>query len=252
MAYTRDWDETDPIDHTLNRNWPDEIRDVKEDVADRMTEIIEGFASGETVTLVKKLPFKAQSTPSLIADVLQLYGKAVSGKTELHGLDEDNVEHQYTKDGKLNAAELKGVYPAPASVADLVNLLPLIYPIGTVLTFGVSTNPATLLGFGTWTAIAGKVIVGIDAGQTEFDTLDETGGAKTHTLATSELPSHSHGESIPMRNANGWDGSANFVQASSNSGGSGTYTGSTDSAGSGSAHNNLQPYIVKYVWQRTA
>ena len=61
-------------------------------------------------------------------------------------------------------------------------LLALVYPVGSVVTFGVSTNPATLFGFGTWAAIAGKVIVGIDAGQEEFDTLDETGGEKTHQL----------------------------------------------------------------------
>lgn len=127
-------------------------------------------------------------------------------------------------------------------VTSLASLYALIYPIGTVLTFGVSTNPNTLFGFGTWTAIAGRVIVGIDAGQTEFDTLDETGGAKTHTLDTTEIPAHTH--SLPLNGAFGGGGGGDQPLT-----GSGVSTGST---GGGGAHNNLQPYIVKYVWQRTA
>jgi hypothetical protein len=124
-------------------------------------------------------------------------------------------------------------------------------PIGTVRTFGVSTNPNTLLGFGTWTAIPGRVIVGIDATQAEFDTLNETGGAKTHTLATTEIPSHYH---LPGT-------TNNFVEASNsglggfwgNTGGTqNVASASTGLTGGGGAHNNLQPFIVKYVWERTA
>lgn len=119
-----------------------------------------------------------------------------------------------------------------------------IYPIGIVVTFGVSTNPNTLFGFGTWTAIAGRVIVGIDAGQTEFDSLNETGGAKTHTLTTAEMPAHTHGLT---GSSGGAQNSYRMILANDNP----TST-TTDSAGSGNAHNNLQPYIVKYVWERTA
>lgn len=120
-----------------------------------------------------------------------------------------------------------------------------VYPVGSVyINAAVSTNPATLLGFGTWTAFgAGRVMVGLDAGQTEFDTLEETGGAKTHTLTVDEIPAHTH--SVPN------SGSQN------NSFDSGTtvgndVTGTSGSTGGGSAHNNLQPYIVVYMWKRTA
>jgi len=68
-------------------------------------------------------------------------------------------------------------------------------PVGTIREFNVATNPNTLLGFGTWAAFGtGRVTVAIDAGQTEFDTLEETGGAKTHTLSAAEsgLPAHNH------------------------------------------------------------
>ncbi len=244
MAFTRDYDITTPIDHTLNSSWPNYDRRAKQDVQDRLSAIFSGFVSGETVKGVLNLPFIAVSKPSTVTDQIQVYGKVVSTKTELHAVDEDGNEIQLTTGGKINTLALKS-----SAVSDLVNLLPLIYPIGTVLTFGVSTNPNTLLGFGTWTAIAGKVIVGLDAAQTEFDTLDETGGAKTVTLTTTEMPAHTHSVALTLTGT-GTGTSNTMQQGDTNT--QQTYSPTTTSSGSGGAHNNLQPYIVKYVWQRTA
>jgi microcystin-dependent protein len=113
----------------------------------------------------------------------------------------------------------------------------------------VATNPATLLGLGTWVAFgAGRVLVGIDAGQTEFDTAEETGGAKTHTLQEAEIPSHVHAEIAPS----GASGGALKFAVDSNAGGSQAAGLDTGAAGGGGAHNNLQPYIVCYFWKRTA
>src|SRR3972149_3898041 len=59
-------------------------------------------------------------------------------------------------------------------------------PVGFVFVSVVSTNPATLLGYGTWSAFgAGRVLVGLDAGDADFDTVEETGGAKTVAAAGS-------------------------------------------------------------------
>ena len=68
-----------------------------------------------------------------------------------------------------------------------------LFPVGTIYTqAGVATNPATLLGVGTWVAYGeGRVPVG-KAGSGTFDTLGATGGAETHTLTLSEIPSHNH------------------------------------------------------------
>lgn len=124
-------------------------------------------------------------------------------------------------------------------------VLSAIYPVGAIYMSVASTSPATLFG-GTWAAWgAGRVPVGIDAGQTEFDTVEETGGAKTHTLAIGEIPSHSHGEVF----GNG-PGSANVAQIAP-LGIFGSET-TTTSIGGGGAHNNLQPYITCYMWKRTA
>lgn len=64
--------------------------------------------------------------------------------------------------------------------ATLGNVLSLVWPIGSIFISAVETSPETLLGFGTWEAFgAGRVLVGIDANDTDFDTLEETRGAKT-------------------------------------------------------------------------
>lgn len=120
-----------------------------------------------------------------------------------------------------------------------------VWPVGAVYVSVVETSPATLFG-GTWVAFgAGRVLVGFDSGQAEFNTAEGTGGAKTHTLSTAEMPSHTHTTSIQNGNGSGSD--------STYAVGNGTYTAYTSSsAGSGGAHNNLQPYITVYMWKRTA
>ena len=77
------------------------------------------------------------------------------------------------------------------------------FPVGSIYLAVVSTNPGTLLGYGTWASIgAGRVLVGLDSGDTDFDTVEETGGAKTvaaagsnsaPTFTGSALGTHSHG-----------------------------------------------------------
>ena len=67
-----------------------------------------------------------------------------------------------------------------------------VYPIGSIYMSVLNTNPSTLFG-GTWSVWgAGRVAVGVDTGQTEFNTVEKTGGAKTHTLTVDEMPSHTH------------------------------------------------------------
>jgi microcystin-dependent protein len=154
-----------------------------------------------------------------------------------------------------------------------------IYPVGSIYMSTSSTSPATLFG-GTWTAWgAGKVPVGINTSDTDFATVEKTGGAKTVTLTSSQIPSHSHGVGTIAGASAGahthtlnlqkttWSGSSGnkvvvdatsgytaLTNKSTASAGAHTHTmsGSTAATGSGGSHTNLQPYIVCYMWKRTA
>lgn len=219
-----------------------------------------------------------------------------------------------------------------------------VYPVGAIYMSVVSTSPATLFG-GTWSSFgAGRVLVGYNGSDTDFNSSEKTGGSKTHTLSAAEMPGHTHTlsgttnsdthtHSFSATTANdthnhyssftsgsttvsgtfnirsgqytnyniAGGGTGSFTTASQNgsvwgnsvatsttdmkidtvtlsaphthsingttnndthnhsvSGTTGsdahshTVSGTTSSTGSGSAHNNVQPYITVYMWKRTA
>lgn len=118
------------------------------------------------------------------------------------------------------------------------------FPIGAIYTSITGTNPSTELGYGTWSAFGtGKVIVGVDTGDSNFNTVEKTGGESTHTLTITEIPSHTHTTDLSKASGGITAGSAGTIN---------TNSGVTGSAGGGGAHNNLQPYITAYFWKRTA
>lgn len=136
----------------------------------------------------------------------------------------------------------------------LTGLLQALYPIGSVFVSGQNTMPAIVASIGTWVALEGRVIVGKSSAGT-FSTVNATGGAETHTLTAAEIPSHSHtmsawvgNEQVGATNLDDIVGSGNRNTTDQVPIGS----GSTGNTGSGGAHNNLQPYKVKYMWERTA
>jgi len=129
---------------------------------------------------------------------------------------------------------------------NVVTTLQKVYPIGSIYINATnSTNPGTLLGFGTWTAFgAGKVMVGLDSADTDFDASEETGGSKTKTLSISEIPAHSHTVAASTNDSDEGGVSQGHTINTTNV--------STSSVGGGSAFSLLQPYIVVYMWKRTA
>lgn len=153
---------------------------------------------------------------------------------------------------------------ALATTAFVQAALSAMYPVGSIYTnASSSTNPATLLGFGTWAAFgAGRVMVGFDSSNTLFDAAEETGGSAdaitvshTHT-ATSTVtdPGHNHTLGYSTQTLAGGSLGA-LVQTSSTTTGTST-TGITvattnASTGSSGTNANYQPYITVYMWKRT-
>ena len=95
----------------------------------------------------------------------------------------------------------------------------------------------------------GRVSVGLDSNQTEFDTIGKKSGEKTHQLTINEIPSHDH-RLTPFVDIRQGDG-----QTNANSGSLGTHLGGYVSkpnalvspSGGDQPHNNLQPYEID-VW----
>ena len=142
-----------------------------------------------------------------------------------------------------------------------VELMKLVFPIGSTYITQTNTNPSEILKFGTWERVKGKVLVGLDEDDTAFNTIGKTGGEKTHTLIINEMPNHSHGENTISEYGYNYPLVSNNGEGNSKIGLSPSISSSevtknqviTDSNGGGKPHNNLQPYqVVGYMWKRTA
>jgi len=128
----------------------------------------------------------------------------------------------------------------------VTEVLRKVYPVGSIYISTTSTNPNTVFGFGTWASFgAGKTLVGLDSGDGDFDTSEETGGAKTHTLTVDEMPSHQHTQALGGSLSTSPNAPGGYVIGNENS-------SLVNATGGGSAHNNLPPYIVTYFFKRTA
>jgi len=146
-----------------------------------------------------------------------------------------------------------------ATTALVFAAMQALYPVGTIYTnIATSTNPGTLFGFGTWVAITGRVVVGYDASDASFDTAGETGGSKdavvvSHTH-TATQDSHTHtvttaGSSGDYDLSPGGNRLLNFASRTTSSAQPAI---SVSTTGSSATNANLQPYVVAFVWKRTA
>ena len=193
----------------------------------------------------------------------------------------NNIATAVATKADLNSPALIGSPTAPtastgnsttllATTAFVQTALQSLYPVGSVyINAGVTTNPATLLGFGTWVAFgAGRVMVGLNGSDALFDALEETGGSKdaivvshSHT-ATSTVSDPGHIHTIQRTSNDGnfttafdvpSDGPANTYFTNTTSATTGITVGTTvASTGSSGTNANLQPYITVAMWKRTA
>jgi len=170
----------------------------------------------------------------------------------------------------------------PAGVA------PQAFPVSSIFISVVSTNPATLLGYGTWTAFGtGRMMVGLDLNDSDYNTAEQTGGAKTHTQTVAEIATHTpvinahnHTQDAHTHTDSGHAhtqdvhtvlnvGSGIFALGSGGTAAQGTTQGASavistttatnqattataQSIGSSSPMDIKNPYIVVYMWKRTA
>jgi hypothetical protein len=212
----------------------------------------DGLSSGDAGKIIKGSEIDAEYTA---------IASAVTSKADLNGPTFTGTPSAPTAAFGTSSTQIATTAFVQAGLAGA-------YPVGSIyMNAAVSTNPATLLGFGTWAAFgAGKVPVGLNAADSDFNTVEETGGTKdaiipTHTHAassnsTSTDSGHTHSVARGL-GASGTGGDA-LLSGSGVQSGSATANITTETtttianAGESATGKNLQPYIVVYMWKRTA
>lgn len=129
-----------------------------------------------------------------------------------------------------------------------------IYPVGSIYMSVSSTNPGTIFG-GTWVAWgAGRVPVGVDTTQTEFDTVEETGGSMNHAHTAGGLQADVANNSgkVVMRRQNTLAFTATSYITGVGEGDQTNVAEGTNVSGNTAEQSTLQPYITCYMWKRTA
>lgn len=163
-----------------------------------------------------------------------------------------------------NGKKISTVYASKTDLStEKTNLINMIYPVGSIYMSAADVNPETLMPGTKWESFGqGRTVMGVDVSKKEAAL--STGGEATHVLTTSEMPSHNHTfkdgshsflwgagvGTVYIPNANAAGGSppagTNYLATKQN------VWNSTNNNGSGTAHNNLPPYIRVYMWKRTS
>ena len=181
----------------------------------------------------------------------------VNGSIDLVHMGNNSVDSNQYVDGSIDK-----VHIAAGALTDLV------YPVGSIFTtvnnYANSAAVVNAIGGTTWTAFgSGRVLVGQKSSDSNFNVVEEEGGASTVTLtsAQSGVPAHAHkfqitGDSTPDSGTtggimvSGTGSTANGVTGTP-SDTSGRQIGGNTASDAASSHTNLQPYVVVYMWKRT-
>ena len=174
--------------------------------------------------------------------------------------------------GGVGATGPTGPQGATGATPSITSILSAVYPVGAIYMTTNATNPRNIFGFGTWVAWgSGRVPVGVNTSDGNFNSAEKTGGSNTVNL------SHSHESGYIVAHIGAYDdspGKIGYRATSAASGYSYTYgiyddTGNNDSDISSSRVNHatttsgysasalgntsiIQPYITCYMWKRTA
>ena len=133
-------------------------------------------------------------------------------------------------------------------IADLYNA---IFPVGQIVIKGDNEDYSNWLGF-TWERTAvGKVLVGIDSTDTDFNEIGKTGGEKAHKLTIDEMPKHTHNLKTGAR-TNAWTEPNYAISYQYQAASTANSSEGIENTGGNQPHNNLQPYQVVAYWKRIA
>ena len=121
-------------------------------------------------------------------------------------------------------------------------------PVGHIRMETTNVNPSTYLGFGTWKLWGkGRVPVGVDENQIEFNTVEKEYGEKKHKMTIDEMPSHKH----DVVTSTGENVGLSFYHVTLNSSPSPYIDHNlTLENGNGVPFNIIQPSITCYMWKR--
>jgi len=152
-----------------------------------------------------------------------------------------------------------GAVTSSTAAAVAAEIGALLFPVGSYyMNETNATNPGTLLGFGTWVAVADKMIVGKGSGT--FATAGSTGGAETHNHTLSDV---GYAKADPDGAANtlhtkqvsgvtSWSRNVSGPTGPVSSSGASGHTDGIALGGVTDSGSSLPPYIVAYIWERTA
>lgn len=180
--------------------------------------------------------------PSFVEWHIKIAG---ANQNDLTVIKED-ISQLQTETTQLNddVTKLMGAF---TSVTDLTKqLFLLMHRVGDIIFSTSDENPSTIYG-GTWVAWGkGQVPVGVDTSDSDFNTVEKTGGEKEHTLTVDEMPSHKHDFGQQFATTSNLSGAYGYYMIA------GTQTDVIKNTGGNQPHNNLQPYITCYMWKRIA
>jgi|21_taG_2_1085346.scaffolds.fasta_scaffold47948_2 hypothetical protein len=231
-------------DYTIAVNWSGKDALSDSDAA----KVISGSDFNTEFTTVRTAVNSKAETNGSASEDFASNNATVAGTLTVTGVPTIPTASQGTN--TTQAASTAFVTTAVAAL-DAAAINAIVYPVGSIFTTVSSTAPATLLGMGTWAAFgAGRVPVGINASDSDFNTAEETGGAKTdsHAITIAEMPSHTHTPTT----VSGSSGSSSGVEGGGNRAATGTVVIPATGGGAAHSHDIVQPYIVVYMWKRTA
>ena len=250
-----DWIDEIELDDAITEH--NESGEAHEDIRDALS-IEEQARKDADDSLLERLEALA---PEGLDNLPQLFAQEAQARQQ----GDEAIIDQLALKANLASPALTGTPTAPTAangnnsdqIATTKYVIKTAHPVGSIYMSVDSTNPATLFG-GTWTLWGrGEVPVGVKTDDSDFNTVEKPGGAKTHQLTPAQMPAHAHGIRVEWGDGTG---NINAIGEMLLKDGATLVTlwqtfkvdqgSATSYAGNNVAHNNLQPYRTCYMWKR--